>query len=587
MKPDSSPDARGRADVYAFLTESLEDEHEVGVLRGVLAGARDVDATVLCVAGGNLEDPSPERRAWNFGFDVVGPENARGVLALTSNMGITLGPDGLAEWLGRYGNLPTTCIGVRVPGRPSVEVDNAGGIRALVLHLTREHGARQIGFVRGPDGGVEAELRLSAFRDALREESIEIDERLIAPGDYTKASGANAIRVILDERRVHAPLLDALVCANDFMALGAIDELGRRGLHVPEDLAVVGFDDVDSARTAHPALTTVRQPSFELGREGVRRLVAAVAKKPEQEAILLTTELVVRRSCGCLPADLGLATQATTSPGRSIETSFVQRRPIILAEVVRASRGTFGAAGAGWDARLIDALVGELRSGEPGAFLRALEHCLRKLEYAKGDVSAVQEVLSALRRQSLLCVATDAVAKARLEQAFHDARVAAAAFSSQLDATRVRDAVERFRRFERRARAAVLARPQELSAIAAEELPALGIEACVVAGFTRPDETGGPMRVLFGFGRGGTRALSESTSLRALPLHSLLERASRALIVLPVALETKPLGVAIVSVTHIDGQMLEDLRDFLATVLGVAALVRPSTAPPSNAGASR
>jgi hypothetical protein len=143
----------------------------------------------------------------------------------------------------------------------------------------------------------------------------------------------------------------------------------------------------------------------------------------------------------------------------------------------------------------------------------------------------------------------------------------------------VRANFERFKKFERRARAAMLAHPDALSAVAADELPALGIEACVVASFTRPDETGGPMRLLFGFGRSGARARSETLSLRALPVHPLLERASRALIVLPITLETKPLGVAVVSVTHIDGTMLEDLRDFLATVLGVSALVH---GPPSR-----
>jgi hypothetical protein len=578
MKRDSAPNSEGGTDRYAFLAESLEDEHEAAVLRGVLAGARDVDATVLCIAGGNIDDVSPERRAWNFGFEVAGPENARGVLVLSSAIGNTLGPNGLAAWLERFGPMPSTCLGVPVPGRPSVVVDNAGGIRALVLHLTREHGARHVGFVRGPEGSVEAELRFSAYRDALVEEGLELDERLVATGDYSKASGARAVHAIFDERKVHAPLVEALVCANDFMALGAIDELGRRGVHVPEDIAVVGFDDVDSARTAHPALTTVRQPSVELGREGMRRLVAAAHGKSEPDGAL-STELVVRRSCGCLPAEVALGTQASLLPGRGVETSFVQRRPLILAEVVRASQGRFGPAGAGWEARLIDALVGELRSGESGGFLRALEHCLRRLEFGRGDVSAVQDVLSALRRQSLPCVATDTAARQRLEQALHDARAAAAAFSAQLDATRVRDAVERFKRFERRARVAMLSRPGELSNVAAEELPALGIEACVVASFTRPDETGGPMRILFGFGRSGGRARTETTQLRQLPLHPLLERASRALVVLPVTLETKPLGVAVVSVSNVDGTLLEDLRDFMATVLGVAAFTKQSVPP--------
>jgi hypothetical protein len=309
----------------------------------------------------------------------------------------------------------------------------------------------------------------------------------------------------------------------------------------------------------------------------MRRLVAAVTKKAAEDSVFLPTELVVRRSCGCLPADVGLGIQASMVPGRGIETSFVERRQIILAEVVRASQGKFGGAGAGWEARLIDALIGELRSGEPGGFLRALELCLRRLEFAKGDVGAVQDVLSALRRQSLPCVVGDLVARSRLEQALHDARVAAAAFSSQLDATRVRGAVERFRRFERRARSAMLAHPEKLSEVAAEELPALGIEACVVAAFTRPDETGGPMRLLFGFGRSGTHARSETITMRKLPVHPLLERASRALIVLPIALDAKPLGAAIVSVVHIDGTLLEDLRDFLATVLAVSALSKRPT----------
>jgi hypothetical protein len=126
----------------------------------------------------------------------------------------------------------------------------------------------------------------------------------------------------------------------------------------------------------------------------------------------------------------------------------------------------------------------------------------------------------------------------------------------------------------------MLAHPETLSEVAADELPALGIEACVVAAFTRPDETGGPMRLLFGFGRSGARARSETLSLRKLPIHPLLERASRALIVLPVTLEAKPLGAAVVSAATIDGTMLEDLRDFLATVLGVSALQKQ--APPSR-----
>jgi hypothetical protein len=155
-------------------------------------------------------------------------------------------------------------------------------------------------------------------------------------------------------------------------------------------VAVVGFDDVASASLSHPTLTTVRQPGAELGRDGVRT-VAALAKGEHVSTLeVLATELVVRASCGCTETHVGLASQHSILPQSGVETSFVQRRQIILAEAMRAARGTFGAAGSGWEGRLLDALIAELRRGEPGGFHRALEQILRKIERARADARVVQ-----------------------------------------------------------------------------------------------------------------------------------------------------------------------------------------------------
>jgi DNA-binding LacI/PurR family transcriptional regulator len=179
----------------------------------------------------------------------------------------------LAEWLTRYADMPLCCMGVPIPGIVSVRVDNATGISDAVGHLVKVHAKQNIGFIRGPAQSDEAEVRYAAYREALFAHGINPDPRWVADGDYNRPSGSQAVRSILDQKRVSVHALDALVCANDYMALGALDELGRRGINVPEQIALIGFDDVASAAASRPALTTIRQPGGELGREGLKQLL--------------------------------------------------------------------------------------------------------------------------------------------------------------------------------------------------------------------------------------------------------------------------------------------------------------------------
>jgi DNA-binding LacI/PurR family transcriptional regulator len=560
--------------LIAFLTESLDDEHEVRVLGGVLTGAREIDASVLCVAGGGLGDPHPARAARNFAFDLVGPETASGVLVLSSAIASAMAPEDYRAWLGRFDGVPLCSLGIAVPDRPSVIVDNGNGVHSAVLHLIKTHGAERIAFIRGPSGGAEAEERLAAYRAALAEGGLKEDPRYELDGDFTRPSGVAAVQMLLDERRVPAAALDAVVAANDYMALGAMEELGRRGIHVPNEVAVVGFDDIASASLAHPALTTVRQPASDLGRDGVRTVAALGTNQPVTTLEVLPTELVVRASCGCTEPHVGLASQHSMHPHGGVEASFVQRRPIILAEMMRAARGTFGAAGGGWEGRLLDALIAELRRGEPGGFHRALEQVLRKIERTRADARVVQEVLSTVRSQSLACVGSDSTMRARLEDAIHEARAVASAFTALSEALRVREAAGRVRAFESRVRALLFDAPSTLAEVAAEELTELGIEAALLAELAPSGDPSHPARVVFGFGAGGRRAGGEEVALRSVAHHPLFERTGRALVLLPVILGRRPLGALLLSVSSLDGALFEDLREFFGTVLAVLQLRR-------------
>jgi DNA-binding LacI/PurR family transcriptional regulator len=177
-----------------------------------------------------------------------------------------------------------------------VDCDNRGGARDAVRHLVGL-GRRRIGHIAGPLDQTASVDRLNGFRDMLPEAGPD----LIAEGDFTPEGGSRAMAELLDR---HADL-DAVFAASDVMASGALRVLRRRGLRVPEDVAVVGFDDIVSvAEWTDPPLTTIRQDIEEMGRLMARLLLRALAPQglpgspgvPALSSIVTPTELVVRAS---------------------------------------------------------------------------------------------------------------------------------------------------------------------------------------------------------------------------------------------------------------------------------------------------
>jgi DNA-binding LacI/PurR family transcriptional regulator len=554
------------------LVDRLDDEYQVDVIRGALSAARDLGVSVLCVAGGRVRDPAPERAARNLAFELVNRETVSGVVAVTSVIGSAVGPAELGKWLERFAGLPLCCVGVDVAGKVVVEVDNAGGMRELVLHLAQKHARRRIAFIRGPVGSAEANTRFEAYRAALTEAGLSFDAKLVTQGDFLKSSGVNAVSALFDERRLARGTVDAIVAANDYMALGALRELARRQIDVPEEIAVVGFDDVESARFVRPALTTTSQPTELLGRRAVEG-VFALAEGRTFGSSFLPTRLALRTSCGCPNAGLGLAGSVALPQGGGVESSFMQRRQAILAEMARAAAGRFGAAGSNWEARLLDALLVELRSTRTSTFYRALEQVLQKLERSPVDGIVVQDVLSALRRQSLPCVTGSADAREKLEDALHEARVLTSVWSEEATNHRARSARELERTFQAALRSALFSGAAELSRVLAERLPDFGIDAGVVVGFDEPDNAAGNARLLFGFGPGARIAAVEATSLPLVPKHPLLASGGRV-VALPLEAGGRAVGVAALCLTKAPEHELEGLREFLGTAVDLLGRAR-------------
>ena len=172
-----------------------------------------------------------------------------------------------------------------------VDADNRGGARTATSLLI-QRGCRRVATIAGPQDMAPGQDRLAGYRDALRDEGIRATRKLIADGDFTVTGGAQAMRRLLRGN----PDIDGLFAASDLMAIGAIQALESLGRRVPEDVAVIGFDDVAAALIADPPLTTVRQPIEVMGRQMARTLLDRIDGRPVRQGIILPTELVRRGS---------------------------------------------------------------------------------------------------------------------------------------------------------------------------------------------------------------------------------------------------------------------------------------------------
>lgn len=190
---------------------------------------------------------------------------------------------------------PVIIIDRKVPGLDAdvILADHAQGARDAVRHLVK-FGHERIAIITGPQNLVPAFDRLEGYRTVMEEEGLAVDEQLIIEGDFQFKGGQIAAQSLLTLDRPPT----AIFASNDMMAIGALDTAKRLGIHVPEDLSIVGFDDIFLASLVDPTLTTVAQPAYQLGEFAVDRLLMRLGglEPVETQEICLPTELIIRNS---------------------------------------------------------------------------------------------------------------------------------------------------------------------------------------------------------------------------------------------------------------------------------------------------
>jgi DNA-binding LacI/PurR family transcriptional regulator len=494
----------------------------------------------------------------------------------------------------RFGSLPVVTLTLPVPKRPVVSIDSYAGMRKMIEHLVRDHGKRRIAFARGPEKHAYAKERYQAYLDVLRDSGLAQEERLISPC-YTwgKDQGVLFVQLLLDERRLQPGVdIDALVCVNDNIATGTIEALQARGLRVPEDIAVVGCNDMQEGRTISPPLSTIALPGdAQIARaiEVVRELAAG---RPPAGEVKLPARLVLAQSCGCVSHDIREAGFGNLSQGwRACFAGFARSvLPFMAGAAARAmceaalhglvvtdgQRSELERAALDVTESFGKALVWRRHQG---TFIKAIEAAARVFQIHKLPPENLQAFISTLRRLRLPGLWRRGRV-IRAESLWGQARVALSEVAARQRAAAGLKSMAQERTISQLG--AKLVTTHDLPAIVKlleQELPKLGVPAfCLAlyeggAGWDRhsiPDLA----RLLCSFRKEGAAfSARERLSTRDLiPAFLASGNGREVVVVAPLHFGESQIGLAIFGVGPRDGSLYESIKIQLSSALYGALL---------------
>lgn len=275
-----------KTDTVGLLLPEIGSAFFAPMLRGIEAGLQESSFGLLIYA--TTQDTDKSKR----GSGALGEHNTDGLLVFTNRLS-----DAEITRLHQRG-FPLVLLH-RTPPQgldiPYVTFENKAGARRAVEHLITVHGHRRIGFLAGPAGNEDSVWRELGYREALEAHNIPFDPALVMNGSFDDIIAQSAVRQWLYE----GVEFDAIFAGDDEAAAGAIIALRRAGKRVPEDVAVIGFDDVPFAAHQLPPLTTVRAPIELAGKVAAEQLVRLIRYGEAHSFTLLPTQLIIRQSCGC------------------------------------------------------------------------------------------------------------------------------------------------------------------------------------------------------------------------------------------------------------------------------------------------
>jgi len=462
-----------------YLTADLNEPFERELLTYALRSAEKLGVELLAACGGRLQArPTPEASA----YEAIRRARLDGILLCAHTVCVGMTRTEIAAFAQTFAPAPVVVVGVEVPEFKSHTVSNESGAAALTEHLIKTHGRHRFAFVCGPEGHEEAEGRRRGVEYALRRHGLQLLPEHVLPGDFTSTSGRAAAERLL-EQDPGLSRLDAIVFANDLMAIAALDVFARERIAVPSAISITGFDDIELAHLARSPLTTVRQPLSRQMNQAMTDLLATVNGDANPGLVDHRTRLVLRRSCGC-----GLVTHEHASsapprppPGSDPIDLLRQYESAVAAELTTTLKDSSlpRALSSAWATELVDTFVARIQN-QDASFIERIDASASALVQHDEPLTPLREAVLLVRRQLIVLTGTSGQAADDLDEATAEALLTIGSVEALREAQR-RRAFETVAVQLASASAALSSAGSvaELRSIAYRELERLDIQSCV------------------------------------------------------------------------------------------------------------
>ncbi|RPJ06821.1 MAG: hypothetical protein EHM28_09315 [Spirochaetaceae bacterium] len=588
-----------------FLSRGIEDTVGGHIWQGFYRYVREHDCNLYCFRAGLLgKDPAAVL------YEIVDPVRYDGFAVW-----ISTSIDKQSSYYERFKGKPLISISLAIPGIPVVTIDNDHGMKEAVEHAIMTHGFRSIAFIRGPEAHVYAQERLKAYYAMLENHQIQPKDALVTPpGTWEKSTGMEGIQLLCDTRGLKPGKdIQAIVCCNDSIAIGAIEELVRRGVRVPEDVAIIGYNDTKEGRCINPPLTSVSMPFIRQGYTAAQLLDRMIGGEKITQTTCLPSQIVLGQSCGCqsLVVTQAAANIQDDEQKKSLFQCFLNHLrermqedqqksaiPIqdnvinsIVGEMAKTMQESITSVNMdegflrGQALVLLEAFTLEMEENKPGIFLLKLSEVLRRLVDLNIDIDILHSVISVMR-QSFGSMFTEKNMLLQAEDLWSQARVMISETALRFKEFGYLQIVQQEHTLrEIGAKLITTYDISKLMDILAIELPKLEIPACFIVLYDRArinlsgaGSMPGTSKLVFGYDERGRTRIPDGgirfPTKQLFPDNIIQEETARANIIEALYFNELQMGFVIFAVGPNDGIIYDSLRTQLSSSLYGALLLK-------------
>ena len=281
----------------AVVVSALDEEYQYNIIRGInrFAHEEKLNISYFAAFGGMVSSKRFDLGEYSI-YNLIDYSKFDGVLLMLNTFGDADMREKITTRI-KNANKPTVVFESKENEEfYDICIDNFSVMKNLVNHIIKFHGAKTLNCITGPLANPEAKDRYDAFCAAMEENGLEVDQNRVFYGNFRSYDGKQAIDKFAESE---LPMPDAIICANDSMALTAVSSLEKLGYKVPDDVMVTGFDNTFNARNSFPALTTVKRPLVQAGYKACSLLFDLIKGIPHPRSITLEAAPVFSDSCGC------------------------------------------------------------------------------------------------------------------------------------------------------------------------------------------------------------------------------------------------------------------------------------------------